>query len=337
MRERELWTLSSSYGILVMLELFLRRITLEGFMTSGSQKTLPLLLALAVSIVSRPAAIFSVQTYRHPRESMNSVLRATLLFAGIQEGTFDLSGTAMHYYFAGRRDVSTPVVLVHGLGSSAEGWTLLLSRLSKELLVYAPDMPGFGKTPLVPEGYNIRAHVLYLERFLNAIGHPRVILVGNSLGGWIATRFAVEYPERVEHLYLLNSAGLTRENMDPPYASDRASARKILRNILGYSFPLPSFVLDEVVRTSQTPAFKGFIESYDPHEELDSVLAQVLTPTTIIWGIEDRIFPIICAHDLHIGISNSKLVLLPRVGHVPHVQASAKVAHIILEDGGRKR
>ena len=58
------------------------------------------------------------------------------------------------------------------------------------------------------EGYTIRTHVLYLRRFLDALGYPRVALVGNSLGGWIAAMFAAEYPERVEHLYLLDSAGL---------------------------------------------------------------------------------------------------------------------------------
>ena len=96
---------------------------------------------------------------------------------------------------------------------------------------------------------------------------------------------------------------------------------------------LRGFLLDAMVRVSQRPAYKGFIENYDPQEELDSVLAQVRVPTTIIWGMQDGLFPITCAHDFHRGITNSELILLPGVGHVPQTQATARVARVILEDG----
>ena len=274
--------------------------------------------------------VLAVRIYRHPRETLFDVVRAGMLLAGIREETYNLGGVAMHYYCAGRR--GTPIVLIHGLGSSAETWAALIPLLSKEFLVYAPDMPGFGKTPLAPEGTNISTHVLYLERFLDALGYPRVTLVGNSLGGWIATRFAVEHPERVDRLYLLNSAGLRRENLHSPYAEDRIAARHTLEYISGFSMPVPKFVLDAVVRNSQTPAYVGFIRGYDPHEELDSVLADVQVPTTIIWGELDHLLPLTCAHDLHSGIANSELVFLPHVGHMPQIQVPVKVAHIIMEN-----
>ncbi len=284
---------------------------------------------LAIGAVGGLTAL-AVRIYRRPRETMLDVVRAGMLLSGIRDETCNLDGVAMHYYCAGRR--GTPIVLIHGLGSSAETWAALMPLLSREYLVYALDLPGFGKTPLAPEGTNIGAHVLYLERFLDALGYPRVTFVGNSLGGWIATRFAVEHPERVERLYLLNSAGLSRENLHSPYAEDRIAARRSLEHTLGFSLPVPTFVLDAVVRNSQTPAYAGFIRGYDPREELDSVLTDVQVPTTIIWGEQDRLLPVTCAHDLHSGIANSELVLLPRVGHMPQIQAPGKVARIILED-----
>jgi len=274
--------------------------------------------------------VLAERIYRRPRETMVDLIRAGMLLAGIREETCNLAGVTMHYYCAGRRD--SPVVLIHGLGSSAETWAALMPLLSKEFLVYAPDLPGFGKTPLAPEGTNISTHVLYLERFLDALGYPRVTLVGNSLGGWIATRFAVEHPERVNRLYLLNSAGLRRENLRSPYAEDRIAARRALEHMLGFSFPVPTSVLDGVVRNSQAPAYAGFIRGYDPREELDSVLADVQVPTTIIWGEQDNLLPLICAHNLHSGIASSELVLLPHVGHMPQIQAPVKVAHIIIQN-----
>jgi pimeloyl-ACP methyl ester carboxylesterase len=109
------------------------------------------------------------------------------------------------------------------------------------------------------------------------------------------------------------------------------AAHHSLEQMLGYSFPVPTFVLDAVVRNSQTPAYEGFIRGYDPREELDTALADVQAPTTIIWGERDNLLPLVCAFDLHKGIANSELVLLPRVGHMPQIQNPAKVAHIILQ------
>jgi pimeloyl-ACP methyl ester carboxylesterase len=260
---------------------------------------------------------------------------AGMLLAGAREGTCEVSSLPLHYYCAGRR--GTPIFLIHGLGGSAESWVALLPRLGKEYLVYALDLPGFGKTPVAPEGMNIRTHVLYMERFLDALGYPRVTLVGNSLGGWIATRFAAEHPERVNRLYLLNSAGLRREGGHSPYALTREAARHSIKRMWGYSWPVPSFILDSFVRNSQRPAYRGFIETYDQQEELDALLAQVQTPTTIIWGTQDQLLPITCAYDFHTQIAHAKLVLLPGVGHTPQVEAAAKVARIILEDADGKQ
>jgi pimeloyl-ACP methyl ester carboxylesterase len=299
-------------------------------MLFSTKKPVALLPMLAMLGVAGGATALAVQVYRRPVETAISVARAGLLLAGVREETCDIGNFPIHFYCAGRR--GTPIVLIHGIGDSAETWSPLILRLSREYLVYAFDLPGFGKTPMAPEGCNIATHVVYLKRFLDALGYPQVTLVGNSLGGWIATRFAIAYPERVKHLYLLNSAGLRREDMNSPFAVDRVAAQRSLSHIMGFSLPLPGFILDDLVRISQMPAYSNFITGYDPKEELDSVLSQVQAPTTIIWGDQDKIFPITCAQDLHEGIAHSELVILKGVGHMPQIQASDKVSQIILKD-----
>lgn len=289
------------------------------------------LTKLGVLAAAGGLAGLTVQAYRHPLETTATLARAAMLLAGAREGTCDAAGLPMHYYCAGRR--GTPLVFIHGLGGSAENWLFLLPRLSKEYLVYALDLPGFGRTPLAPEGTNIATHALYVQRFLDALGYPRATLVGNSLGGWIATRFAVDNPERVRHLYLLNSAGLSREGAYSPYTPDRESARRAVQTFAGRSqLVVPNVVLNAMVENSQRPAYKGFIEHYDKREELDAVLAQVRVPTTIIWGTDDHILPLVCAQDFHEGIPDSHLILLPGVGHTPQTYAAATVARIILQD-----
>src|SRR5437867_7107964 len=144
---------------------------------SSSKKPFQFLSTLGTLVAAGSAAALAVQVYRRPWETTVSVIRAGMLLAGAREGTCDVGGFPIHYYCAGRS--GTPIILIHGLGGSAEGWASLLPRLSKKYLVYALDLPGFGKTPLATEGMNIRTHVLYVERFLNALGYPRVTLVGN--------------------------------------------------------------------------------------------------------------------------------------------------------------
>jgi pimeloyl-ACP methyl ester carboxylesterase len=300
-------------------------------MASGTtqEKSFPILPTLLGVGATAGITALAVRIYRHPYKTLVDIARAGMLLSGVREETIDAGGLPMHFYCAGRR--GTPIVLVHGLGSSAETWAPLMWLLSKEFLVYAPDMPGFGRTPMASEGVNILTHVLYLERFLNALGYPRVILAGNSLGGWISARYAAQYPERVEHLYLLNSAGLHHEETNSPYAVDRPSAQRSMEYMLGRPMPLPGFVLDAIIRNSQNPAYSGFIHGYDPAEELDSVLAQIQVPTTIIWGEQDRLFPVSIAHEFYAGISNAELVLLPNAAHMPQTQASTKVAQIIIK------
>ena len=290
-------------------------------------KPFPYFRAAAAAVAVGAVATLTIQIYRRPLETMNALIRASMLLGGMREEICEVNGIPIHYYCAGRR--GTPIILIHGLGNSAEVWAALMWELSKEYLVYALDLPGFGKTPPAPEGTNIQTHVLYLERFLDALGYPRASLVGNSLGGWLATRFAIDHPQRVRYLYLLNSAGLRRENWKSPHAADRAAARESMARILGYRLPLPAFVLDAVVRVSQMPAYAGFIEHYDTREELDTVLSQVHVPTTIIWGERDGLFPIACARDFHAGIANSELILLPHAGHMPQAQVPKTVAKII--------
>src|SRR5216684_3772032 len=152
---------------------------LRGFCMPTPLKKPALLPTLVALTAVGGLTALAVQLYRRPVETAAGVARAGMLLAGVREATCDAQGLPIHYYCTGRR--GTPIVLIHGIGNSAEIWSSLIPRLGREYLVYAPDLPGFGKTPMAIEGVNIATHVLYLKHFLDALGYPRVILVGNSL------------------------------------------------------------------------------------------------------------------------------------------------------------
>src|SRR5260370_39666852 len=145
-------------------------------MPSAREKAFPFFPALLAFAAAGGLAALAVRFYRRPWETVLAVIRGGLLLAGIREEACNLDGVAMHYYCTGRR--GTAIVLIHGLGSSAETWAALIPLLSREYLVYAPDMPGFVKTPLAPAASTIGTHALYLHPFLPPLCSPRVTLVG---------------------------------------------------------------------------------------------------------------------------------------------------------------
>src|SRR5579871_1843867 len=103
----------------------------------------PLVVLLALGGLAMECAL-AVRIYRRPWETLIETLRLGMLLVGLREETVNLDGVALHYYCGGRR--GTPIILIHGLGNSAEAWAGLMPLLSKAFLVYAPDLPGFGKT-----------------------------------------------------------------------------------------------------------------------------------------------------------------------------------------------
>src|SRR5438270_12883404 len=121
-------------------------------------------------LVAGGAAALAAQIYRRPRETMVSVARAGMLLAGAREGTCDVGDFPIHYYCAGRS--GEPIILIHGLGGTVEGWVSLLPRFSKKDTVYALDLPGFGSMLLAPEIMDICTNVLYVARFTDALCYP---------------------------------------------------------------------------------------------------------------------------------------------------------------------
>ena len=92
------------------------------------------------------------------------------------------------------------VVFLHGLLGSSKSWAFQFDRLSRNYRMIAWDAPGFGQSDMVPA--SIDAYVEALREFVAKLGRPRVALVGHSMGGTVAARFAATFPELVSHLVL---------------------------------------------------------------------------------------------------------------------------------------
>ena len=134
--------------------------------------------------------------------------------SGLEPRTVTLHGRPVSYVQAGSGPL---VLLIHGIAGSVENWQEVIEPLAQRHTVLAPSLPGHGRSAPGAGDYSLGALATGLRDLLVALGHERATLVGHSLGAYIAARLAVEHPERVSALLLVDG-GLTipgLERTDP--------------------------------------------------------------------------------------------------------------------------
>ena len=138
-------------------------------------------------------------------------------FASPSSAFLNVAGMKVHMRDEGPRDDPSPIVLLHGTAASLHTWDGWAEALKSSRRVIRFDLPGFGLTGPSPDrNYSIHNAIRLLIAMLDHLGIERAVLGGNSLGGVIAWRTAVEYPARVERLILVDSAGYPAESSSAP-------------------------------------------------------------------------------------------------------------------------
>jgi pimeloyl-ACP methyl ester carboxylesterase len=271
------------------------------------------------------------------------------------EHELTLHGNRVRYLQAGS---GPPVVLVHGITSSADTWAAAMRGLSRDHTVIAPDLLGHGASAKPRGDYSLGAYASGVRDLLAALGHDRVTIVGHSLGGGVAMQFAYQFPERTQRLVLVSSGGLGREVNLMLRAAALPGAELVL------PFLVPSWLgravggagwvgqrlglharpdLGEVVRgflslndAETRAAFLHTLRAViDPggqrvsgHDRL--YLASKL-PTLIVWGERDPIIPVAHAVAAHEAMPGSLLEIFAASGHFPHMDDTVRFVEVLDE------
>jgi pimeloyl-ACP methyl ester carboxylesterase len=247
-------------------------------------------------------------------------------------------GAKIRYLEAGEKNQNV-VILLHGLGSSAESWQFNISTLSQRFRIIAPDQVGFGKSDKPFLKYRVSTYVDFLDKFMSELKIEKASIVGNSLGGWIAALTAIKYPNRVEKLVLVDSAGilppdLNKQDIYLLNGSTRDEIKKVLELI--FANPLFHSVADQIL-TQRVTANDGYtiqslIESILRKEDfLNGQLGQIKKPTLIIWGKKDGLLPVSDAYKFNNEIAGSKLHIFEDCGHVPQIEKAAEFNQLVEE------
>jgi pimeloyl-ACP methyl ester carboxylesterase len=252
----------------------------------------------------------------------------------------DVLGMQVHLRDEGPRDDPSPIVLLHGSGSSLHAWEGWAQALRSRRRVIRYDLAGFGLTGPSPDNtYSLDADVRLLVAILDKLGVARCVLGGNSLGGAIAWRAALAHPARIERLILVDAGGY------PPHPSSIPLGFRLARLA---RWPLLATLFEHVLPRSLVA--QGFRNIYgDPSkvtpEQIErsveltrragnrrALLARAMQrrtgilaeripeltlPTLILWGGRDRLIPPEDAERFHREIAGSTLAIFEDLGHAP--------------------
>jgi len=240
----------------------------------------------------------------------------------------------------------TPILLLHGFDSSVLEFRRLLPLLAEENETWAIDLLGFGFTERIPKiNFSPKAIAIHLYYYWKTLIGKPVILVGASMGGAAAIDFTLAYPEVVEKLVLIDSAGYAKgpaigKFLFPPLGY---LATAFLRNpqvrqnisINAYcdrSFASPDAQLCAALHLEMpgwAQALIAFTQS-GGYTAFGSKLTEIQQPTLILWGEDDRILGTADAENFAKAISNSQLLWIKNCGHVPHLEKPEITAQGIL-------
>lgn len=249
-------------------------------------------------------------------------------------------------YLEGGPRGAPPLVLVHGFGGDKDNWAMLAPYLTDRYHLIVPDMVGFGDNARPDDvGYDIAAQTDRLVAFLDAMGIGQCHLVGNSMGGWIALHAALDHPDRLTTLTLVNNAGvrgaepseleqLPRDGPSPLVATDARDLKRLMAFIAHKPRFIPSRFLDVVFaeRAASSALHDQIfwtIAADIEERPLNDRLADVRVPTLIIWGRHDRLIHVSCLAELQAGIAGSEAVIFEDAGHVPMLEKPAATASVL--------
>lgn len=219
------------------------------------------------------------------------------------------------------------MVLLHGAGDQAGAWARVVRPLLDDYHVVIPDLPGHWKS-------DPRKGPLGVDQILRGVEivsearcpGEKAVLVGNSLGAWVAFLYAHDYPGSVERVVAVNGGPIKEENPAVNlFPANREEAAATMKGLMGPATPpIPGFVLDDVVRHAREgPAGRLAGRLADANEAvepylLDGRLSEVTVPIELVWGDADQLLTLSYAQRLLDGLPRARLYVVKGCGHVPH-------------------
>lgn len=244
----------------------------------------------------------------------------------------NIKGLDLNYIVEGKGD---PVVILHGWGCNIDTVIPIINILKEHYQVYAIDLPGFGKSEEPKDAIGSFQYVEIVKRFLIELGIEKATFIGHSFGGKLSIIFGAKYPELVEKIILVNSAGLIPKRGAKYYF--KVYSFKSLRFIYNKLF----FWLKGEERMERFYKKFGSDDYKDSagimrkvlvkvvNENLHPILKDIKAPTLLIWGDRDTATPLYMGKIMEKEIKESGLVVLDGTGHYSYLDDYERFSAVI--------
>lgn len=225
------------------------------------------------------------------------------------------------------------VILLHGLGGDWTRWKAVLEPLAKNFRVIALDQLGFGKSSRPTISYSERVLAESLAHFMRDNKISQATIIGNSMGAGVAYGFAVDHPEMVERLIIVNG-GPTRcgdlRKKDDPFITkqtkviDREGVNRYFADLVYEKKVITPSVLDDLYRTrmESKETTYSMVQSFVTGEGCltNEQIAKIRIPTLFIWGKHDQLSSLERGKRLQSEISGAQFSLIENAAHLPHME-----------------
>lgn len=255
-------------------------------------------------------------------------------------------GAVVHYRDQGPKDGAV-LVLLHGSNASLHTWEPWVKELKDEFRIITLDLPGHGLTGPVPgDDYGQKAMTDFVAEVTAQLGIWKFALAGNSMGGGVTARFALDYPDRLTAAVLLNAGGLPSKMQSNPGLGFLIARMPVVREIMRFvsprsifegglkqAFHVPAQVTPEMVDRywelnrgpgMRAATLKRFSTPWD--FTLREKAKDIKVPVLILWGRHDNLVPVDVGEAYRDAISGSQLIIYENAGHIPMEELPAQSA-----------
>lgn len=258
----------------------------------------------------------------------------------VQENFIQVDGNQIRYLESG--DSKNILVLIHGLGASAERWNNVIPNFAKHYHVIVPDLIGFGYSDKPVVDYTPDFFSMFLGKFFDALEIKCPNVIGSSLGGQIVAEYASAHPNNIKKLILVSPAGAMKQStpaldayiMAALYPNEQ-SAKNAFEMMESSGNAVDDRIVHGFIERMQLPnaklAFMSTVLGIKNSEIITTKLHTIHSPTLIIWGSKDPVIPIMYAENFVSSIKDCRFYRMDGCGHTPYVQDPDAFSSVVLE------
>ena len=253
----------------------------------------------------------------------------------VNESTLTVGETPVQMFSGGYGPV---LLYIHGAGGNA-GWQAYHEELARSRTVYAPSLPGFNGTPRDSWMSSITDIAHFTQELVGTLGLDRYVLMGSSMGGWVAAEMAAMDNHRLQALVLIDAVGIKPKTAEIAeifmVGADTRQKQRFYdtSQVANYDEYTKEMTPEEanLDHSNREMASRLCWRPYMNNPSLPFYLRKVTTPALIIWGKQDAIVPQECGELYQQALPNATLKIVDHCGHSPQIEKPQEFQNLVTE------